>query len=94
MDIKLIIRTEPLYTDTHPYYVEEEGDQGKVPNTELDSLPEGISAATDAIAPAEAMITQAYVQRAFIFLAVIVVVVFLFRRRRSAYDKLDEKSMA
>jgi len=65
----------------------------KEPETELQSPPKDIPAAADTSSPAEAMATQAYVQKAIYFLLIIAVVLYVVRRRRT-YDKLDEKSMA
>ncbi|KAK4941341.1 Peptidyl-prolyl cis-trans isomerase B [Elasticomyces elasticus] len=91
---------EPLYSDAHPYFEGEEEEPvspvktpAKEPETELQSPPKDIPAAADTSSPAEAMATQAYVQKAIFFLLIIAVVLYVVRRRRT-YDKLDEKSMA
>ena len=53
-----------------------------------------VPAAGEISAPAELLITEAYMQKAIFFLLIMVVVLYLVRRRRSAYQKVDGKSMA
>lgn len=88
------MRAEPLYSDAHPEYVDEEAPPVQAPETELSLPAKDVPAAADTSAPAEAMITQAYMEKALFFLVILAVVLYLVRRRRAAYEKVDEKSMA
>ena len=65
-----------------------------VPENEIEAPAKEVPAAGEVSAPAEALITQAYMQKAVFFLLIMVVVLYIVRRRRSAYQKLDQKSMA
>ncbi len=85
---------EPLYSDAHPDYADEEELPAQAPDTELSSPSKDVPAAADTSSPAEAMITQAYMQKALLFLVLLAVIFYVVRRRRAAYDKVDEKSMA
>ncbi|EXJ96482.1 hypothetical protein A1O1_01608 [Capronia coronata CBS 617.96] len=85
---------EPLSSDAQPDHVDEDGEVVNEPETEQLSPPKDVPAAADSTTPADAMIAQAYVQKLVLFLLVVGLVFFLSRRRRSACDKLDEKSMA
>jgi hypothetical protein len=84
---------EPIYSDSHPEYVEE----GEPPVEETIS-PEGDTplqdtpAAADVNAPAEALISQDYVQKALFFMVILGVVAFIVRRRRRT-DSRYEKSV-
>jgi len=40
------------------------------------------------------MITQAYMQKGFFFVLLVAVALYLVKRHRSGYDKVDEKSIA
>ena len=73
-----------------------DGKTGKVPlpGNEVDSPAKDIPAAGEVSAPAEALITQEYLQKAVFFLLIMAVVLFVVKRRRSANQKVDEKSMA
>jgi len=49
---------------------------------------------TDVNTPASALATEQYVTKGVLFMVIMAVVLFVARRRRSHYEKLDEKSMA
>lgn len=88
--------TEPIYSTTHPYYVEEdEPGETKEPANETKTPAKDVPAAGKVSVPAaEALITQGYMQKAVFFLLLLGVVLYLVKRRRAAYEKVDEKSMA
>jgi len=87
--------TEPLYSDAHPYYVEEDEPATKIPETGLGNpSAEDVAAPADASAPTEAMITQSYMQKGFFFVLLVAVALYLVKRHRSGYGKVDEKSIA
>jgi hypothetical protein len=89
----------PIYSTSHPEYVDDDDDEmtdTKVPSpeNEIETPAKEVPAAEEVSAPAEALITQAYLQKAVFFLLIMAVVLYLVRRRRGAYQKVDEKSMA
>ncbi|OCT46478.1 hypothetical protein CLCR_02179 [Cladophialophora carrionii] len=90
----------PVYSTLHPESVDDDDNDEKI-DTEAPSLEnevetpaKDVPAAGEVSAPAEALITQAYMQKAVFFLLIMAVVFYLVRRRRAAYQKVDEKSMA
>jgi len=92
--------TEPIYSTLHPEYVDDDDDDANVdtkvpvPENEIGTPAKEVPAAGEVSAPAEVLLTQAYMQKAVFFLLIMVVVLYVVRRRRAAYQKLDEKSMA
>lgn len=84
----------------HPEYAGDDDDDEKIdtevppPDSELETPAKEVPAAGEIAAPAEVLLTEAYMQKAVFFLLIMVVVLYLVRRRRSAYQKVDEKSMA
>jgi len=88
------------YSTAHPEYVDDDDVGDKVdtklppPENEIEAPAKEIPAAGEVSAPAEALITQEYMQKAVFFLLIMAVVMYIVRRRRSAYQKVDEKSMA
>ena len=91
----------PIYSTSHPEYVDDDDhDENvdiKVPEgeSEIGTPAKDVPAAGEISAPAELLLTQAYMQKAFFFLLLMLVVLYVVRRRRrSACQKMDEKSMA
>jgi len=90
----------PIYSTAHPEFVGMEEDDDlpaakvPLPESEIEAPAKEIAAAGEVSAPAEALLTQAYMQKAVFFLLIMVVVLYIVRRRRAAYQKVDEKSMA
>jgi len=91
---------QPIYSTAHPEYVDDDDKDEKTetktptPENEIEAPAGDVPAAADVSAPAEALITQAYMQKAVFFLLIMAVVVYIVRRRRAAYQKVDQKSMA
>jgi len=93
---------EPIYSTLHPEYVGDDDDDEKIDTkvplpeseSEIESPAKEVPAAGEVSAPAEVLLTEAYMQKAVFFLLIMAVVLYLVRRRRSAYHKVDEKSMA
>jgi len=83
----------------HPEYVGDDDDDEKIdtkvplPEGEIESPAKEVPAAGEVSALAEALITEAYMQKVVFFLLIMAVVLYLVRRR-TAYQKVDEKSMA
>lgn len=86
--------TEPLYSDAHPEYTVDDGANPAKDKSELETPAKDVPAAADSTSAAEAILTQAYVQKAVGFLVILTIIFLVIRRRRSTYAKLDEKSMA
>lgn len=61
---------------------------------EMEAPAKEVPSAADSTIPAEAMITQEYVQKAVFFLLILAVILYVVRRRRSSHSKINEKSMA
>ncbi|KAJ9602408.1 Peptidyl-prolyl cis-trans isomerase B [Cladophialophora chaetospira] len=91
---------EPIYSTLHPEYAGDDDDDEKidakvpVPESEIESPAKEVPAAGEISTPAEVLLTEAYMQKAVFFLLIMGVVLYLVRRRRTAYQKVDEKSMA
>jgi len=89
--------TEPIYSTAHPEYLDNDDKvESKVPlpESEIEAPAKDIPAAGEVSVPAEAMLTQDYMQKAGLFVVVLAVIFYVVRRRRASYQKLDEKSMA
>jgi hypothetical protein len=92
----------PIYSTLHPEYLEDDSDEEEtkldttIPasDSEIDAPAKDVPAAADISAPAEAMITQEYMAKGVFFLLIMLAILYVVRRRRTAYQKLDEKSMA
>lgn len=77
---------------------DDENDEMKVPSPE----PESETAATkeeapvggQVVLPVDALIAQGYMQKGLFFLVIMGLVIYIVRRRRAAYQKVDEKSVA
>lgn len=84
----------------HPEYDGNDDDDEKTdtkvpsPESEIESPSKDVPAAGEISAPAEVLLTEAYMQKAVFFLLIMAVVLYVVRRRRTAYQKVDEKSMA
>ncbi|KIW96558.1 peptidyl-prolyl cis-trans isomerase B [Cladophialophora bantiana CBS 173.52] len=91
---------QPIYSTVHPEYGDDddqEDDSGtKLPiaDDETEAPPEGLPTIGEVSGPTEGLATQAYVQKAVLFLLIMAVVLYVVRRRRSQSQKLDDKSMA
>lgn len=85
---------EPLYSDAHPYYVDEDDTATTLLGTGVGSAAKGVPTTADASGRAETSITQAYMQKALFFIVLVAVALYLVKRSRSGYNKLDEKSLA
>ena len=95
----MVFTEQPIYSALHPEYAGDDDDDTtdkKVPSPEgeIETPAKEVPAAGEIAAPAEVLLTEAYMQKAVFFLLIMVVVLYLVRRRRSAYQKVDEKSMA
>ena len=73
---------ESIYSDSNTELFEAEDPMDKDVSPEGDTPLEDTPAAADVNAPAEAIISQDYVQKSVIFMFIIAVVIFFIRRRR------------
>jgi len=91
----------PIYSTLHPEYLDDDSDDDEKvdtkipsPESEIATPAKDVPAAGEVAAPAEVLMTQEYMEKAVFFLLIMAVVLYLVRRRRASYQKLDEKSMA
>jgi len=92
---------EPLYSDAHPEFIDEEEEEHDAVPVKTELPAEGqeqeeakeVPAAAETSAPAEVLITQSYIQKALLFMVILGVVLYILKRRRAGYQKVDEKSM-
>ncbi|KAH0836276.1 hypothetical protein FOPE_04515 [Fonsecaea pedrosoi] len=61
---------------------------------ETEALPKELPASEELFSPVEELVTQAYMQKAALFLFIMLVVLVIVKRRRSPAHKSDDKSMA
>jgi hypothetical protein len=64
------------------------------PTSEIETPAKDVPAAGEVSAPAELFLTESYMQKGIFFMILMLIVVYFARRRRSAYQKLNEKTMA
>ncbi len=88
------VAPEPLFSDSHPEYVGNAEDMGPQEMSPEGNIPlKDVPAAADVNAPAEAMLSQDYVQKSVIFMIILAAVIFIVRRRRQSQpDSRLEKS--
>jgi hypothetical protein len=77
----LLIVTSELYSDSHPEYTEDDSIVGDAPKaTEPEKAPQKTQAVDDSDVPTDAMISQDFLQKFFVFAVVMAVVVFVVKR--------------
>ncbi|OAG35595.1 peptidyl-prolyl cis-trans isomerase B [Fonsecaea monophora] len=91
---------QPIYSNVHPEYMNDgdgEDELGTNPppvEDETEALPKELPASEELFSPVEELVTQAYMQKAALFLFIMLVVLVIVKRRRSPAHKSDDKSMA